>query len=87
MFNTTNTLKQQSEETIKYNKLLQNDEAIIQLRNKVKIAASSQLQYGTINANDYMKEVNAEDQAKQNKIIHEIQLLMAEYTIKTTSGN
>ena len=87
MFNTTNTLKQQSEETIKYNKLLQSDEAIILLRNKVKIAASSQLQYGTINANDYMKEVNAEDQAKQNKIIHEIQLLMAEYTIKTTSGN
>lgn len=87
LFNTNYTLKQQSAEVNKYNQLLTSDEQIVTLRTSVKNTASVQLENGVINTNDYLREVNAEDEARQNKIIHEIQLLMAQYAQQTTTGN
>ena len=34
-----------------------------------------------------LRELNAEDQAKQNLSVHEIQLLMTQYTQQITTGN
>jgi hypothetical protein len=45
------------------------------------------LENGVITANDYLKEVNEEDQARQNQIFHKMQLLMTQYAQKTTTGN
>jgi outer membrane protein TolC len=87
LFNTNYTLKQQSSEVNKYSELLTSDEQIVSLRTNVKNTASVQLENGVINTNDYLREVNAEDKARQNKIIHEIQLLMAQYAQQTTTGN
>ena len=87
LFNTNFTLKQQNSEINKYNSLLLTDGQIVALRTSVKTAAAAQLENGVINTNDYMREVNAEDQARQNKIIHEIQLLMAQYAQQNTTGN
>jgi outer membrane protein TolC len=87
LFNTNFTLKQQTAEITKYNALLATDDEIITLRTAVKNSASAQLENGVINSNDYLREVNAEDQARQNKIIHEIQLLMAQYAQLNTTGN
>ena len=87
LFNTNFTLKQQNSEINKYNSLLLTDDQIVALRTSVKTAAAAQLENGVINTNDYMREVNAEDQARQNKIIHEIQLLMAQYAQQNTTGN
>lgn len=87
LFNTSITVKQQNNEVLKYQALLTSDEEIIALRTSVKTTASVQLENGVINTNDYLREVNAEDQARQNKILHEIQLLMAQYTLQTTTGN
>jgi hypothetical protein len=44
------------------------------------------LNNGVISSNDFVRELNAEDQAKETKITHEIQLLMAEYTQQITTG-
>jgi outer membrane protein TolC len=52
----------------------------------VKEAAIAQLQNGVITANDYLREVNAEDQARQSLISHQIQLLQAEINYQTTLG-
>ncbi len=87
LFNTNYTLKQQSADVNKYNELLTSDEQIVALRTNVKNTASVQLENGVINTNDYLREVNAEDEARQNKIVHEIQLLMAQYAQQTTTGN
>jgi len=87
LFNTNFTLRQQTAEVNKYNALLATDDEIITLRTSVKNSASAQLENGVINSNDYLREVNAEDQARQNKIIHEIQLLMAQYAQQNTTGN
>jgi outer membrane protein TolC len=87
LFNTNFTLKQQNGEVNKYNDLLVADEEIVALRTSVKNTASVQLENGVINTNDYLREVNAEDQARQNRIVHEIQSLMAQYALQTTTGN
>jgi hypothetical protein len=80
-------MKQSDAEIKKYQELLSSDDEIITLRNKVKIAAVAQLDNGVITGNDYMREVIAEDQARQSKILHEIQLLMSQYNFQTTTGN
>lgn len=87
LFNTNYTLRQQSAEVNKYSELLTSDNDIISLRTRVKQTASAQLENGVITSNDYLREVNAEDKARQNKIVHEIQLLMAQYAQQTTTGN
>ena len=83
----TNTqLKQQESEVNKLEKLLSADTAIIELRQQVKEAAKAQLENGVITANDYLREVNAEDQARQSLITHELQLLQARITYQTILG-
>ena len=73
---------QQDAEITKMQKLLATDDEIIGLRVKVKEAAKAQLDNGVITANDYLREVNAEDQARQTKITHQLQLLQARINYK-----
>ncbi|MEN0053868.1 MAG: TolC family protein [Mucilaginibacter sp.] len=87
LLNTNLQLKQEASEQNKHEALVKTDDAIIALRGKIKTTSLAQLANGVINANDYLREVNAEDQAKQNQTLHSIQLLMAQYNQKTTSGN
>lgn len=86
-FNTNFALLQQNAEVTKLLELIQTDEEIIKLRASVKKAAAAQLENGVITSSDYLREVNAEDAALQTKILHNIQLLLAQYTQKATSGN
>ncbi len=87
LFNTNLALKQQNAELSKLQALIRADEEIISLRGSVKNTASVQLENGVITSNDYLREVNAEDSARQAKILHDIQYLMAAYNLKTTTGN
>ncbi|MBD1423963.1 TolC family protein [Sphingobacterium arenae] len=87
LFNTNLTLKQQNSEISKLEELIQTDQDIVLLRENITLSAQNQLAYGTITTNDYLTYTHAEDQAKQNLIVHKIQLLMAQYNFKTTSGN
>lgn len=86
VFNTNLTATQQREDWNKTQQLIQTDDAIIALRNQNKIIAQNQLDNGVITANDYMKEVEAENIARQNKSLHQIQALMASYNLKNTLG-
>lgn len=86
LLNTRTQLKQQSAEIIKLRQLVDTDKEIIGLREKVKDAARAQLENGVITANDYLREVNAEDQSRQALIIHQVQLLQAQISYQTTAG-
>ena len=86
LLNTGTQLKQQQSEIDKLQKLIATDQEIIDLRIKVKEAAKAQLENGVITANDYLREVNAEDQSRQSLITHEIQLLQAQINYQTISG-
>ncbi len=87
LFNTQLSLAQQQSEQSKLQELIKSDEEIIVLRTDIKKTANTQLENGTITTTDYVTYVNAEDQAKQNQLLHQIQLLMAQYTTQTLSGN
>jgi outer membrane protein TolC len=87
LFNTHLSLTQENDQVNKYLALLNQDHQIIDLRLSVKNAAAAQLENGVITAHDYVTQVNAENQARQSLILHEIQYLQSQYTAKNTSGN
>jgi outer membrane protein TolC len=87
LFNTNLTVKQQDANIALYQQLLASDDRIIDLRTKVKNTALTQLQNGVITSNDFLTDVNDENQARQNKILHEVQLLMTQYNEQFTTGN
>jgi outer membrane protein TolC len=86
LLNTNTQLKQQQAEIDKINQLIAKDHEIVELRLKVKEAAKAQLENGVITANDYLREVNAEDQARQMLIVHQLQLIQAQINYQTTKG-
>lgn len=87
LFNTNLTTRQQRNELNKLNELIQTDDDLVNLRASVKNTSNVQLENGVITTNDYIREVNAEDQARQSKLLHQIQLLMAQYNLQNTLGN
>lgn len=87
LFNTALTQKQQLSDIAKYAELFKKDDAIIRLRESVKNASAAQLENGVLSAHDYINEVNAEDGAKQNLILHQVELLQEQYNYQNTMGN
>lgn len=87
LFNTNYQLQQQNEEISRLSGYLISDQEIISLRGSIKKAALAQLENGVSTTSDYLREVNAEDTARQNKILHQIQLLAAQYKVRLTQGN
>ena len=87
LFNTAQAVNQQEAEIAKLTAYLASDDEIISLRNNVKKASLAQLQNGVISPADYLKEVNEENQAVQNKIIHQTELRYAQYKHQLITGN
>lgn len=86
LLNTNTQLKQQQAEIDKLKQLVDSDNEIIVLRHSVSDAAKAQLENGVITANDYLKEINAEDLARQTLITHQVQLIQAEINYNTLTG-
>jgi outer membrane protein TolC len=87
LFNTNTQLTQQIEEIKKLNELSKIDERIVEVRSNITAASKAQLQNGVINSNDYLREINSEDQTRNNYILHQIQLLQAKINYQTIKGN
>ena len=78
---------QQNEEIGRYQKLMADDEEIIQLRSSVRKAAESKLSHGIIDVNDLVREINQENAAKVQKSMHEIQMLKEIYDLRFTTND
>ena len=87
LFNTTQTMHQENSDIRKYRQLIQSDDDIVKLRESVRTSSAVQLQNGVITANDYVLDVNAATQARQDRVVHQVQLLLSQYNYKNTSGN
>jgi hypothetical protein len=87
LFNTTQTMHQENADIRKYRQLIQSDDEIVRLRESVRTSSAVQLQNGVITANDYVLDVNAATQARQDRVVHQVQLLLTQYNYKNTSGN
>ncbi|MCF8325606.1 MAG: TolC family protein, partial [Leadbetterella sp.] len=59
----------------------------LEIRKQIKQTAEAQLDNGIITASDFLTELTNEDMAKQNSILHEVQLLQAKFNLKIISGN
>lgn len=64
--------------------LMENDDEIIRLRTSIRQSAEAKVANGTLSVTEMLREVTAEDQARQAKAIHEVQRLQAIYDIKYT---
>lgn len=79
LFNTHLQLTQQDTEIQKMNELMKADEEIIRLRTNIKKAAEVKLENGVIAVTDLIREINAEDLARQKAAAHRIQQVMNSY--------
>ena len=79
LFNNNMEQIQQNENIERYQKLMKDDEEIIKLRSAVRKAAESKLAHGIIDENDLVREINAENAARVQQSIHEIEMLKEVY--------
>ena len=87
LFNTNLQLAEKQEEINKYKSLMEKDDEIIQLRNRVKQASESKYRNGILPVNELIRDITAESQARQTKAIHEIQYLLSIENYKHIQGN
>ncbi|MEO5890500.1 MAG: TolC family protein [Ferruginibacter sp.] len=76
----------QKNEIEKYQQLITSDSSIIGLRTRIKENALVKLSNGIITTDDYIREVNAENQARLNQKLHEVSLLQSQYNYKIIMG-
>ena len=86
LLNNNILLSQTENELLRIKNLIKADEELIVLRQKIKSSAAAQLDQGVITSVDYIRELNAEDLAKQNLIIHQLQYLQSLIQYKYTLG-
>jgi len=87
LFNNRLEQIQQNEEITRYKKLMADDDEIISLRSAVRKAAESKLSHGIIDVNDLVREINAENAARVQQSMHEIEMLKQIYDNKFTTNN
>lgn len=79
LFNTRLDLIRNHKEIKKISDLIKTDNEIISLRTSIKKAAEVKLANGVISVADLIREINAEDLARQAAATHQIQRLVAIY--------
>ena len=87
LFNNNLEQIQQNENIARYQKLMADDEEIITLRSAVRKAAESKLSHGIIDVNDLVREINAENAARVQQSIHEIEMLKEMYDLIFTRNS
>ena len=87
LFNNRQEQLQQRDNVQRYRQLMASDEEIITLLTSVRKAAESKLAHGIISVNDLLRELNAENAARVQQSVHEIEMLKEMYDLKYTTNN
>jgi outer membrane protein TolC len=87
LFNTNLTMKQQNQDIADMQQLISTDQNIVDKRTSVTQVYKAQLKGGTATLHDYITELDSENEARQQMLLHKVQLLMDEYEYKNTTGN
>ena len=82
LFNSNLQTSHEDSEIARLRKVIDDDDRIVELRHRVRIAAESQLTNGVIDTTELLKKISDETIAKLNKSSHEIELLQATYRLK-----
>ncbi|MBK9107544.1 MAG: TolC family protein [Saprospiraceae bacterium] len=84
--NNQQVINEQLLEIERLQKLMESDALILKYRTNIKEITRSQLDEGTITSADYIRELNAEEKAKVNAILHKIQNIQAHFTLNYYYG-
>lgn len=87
LFNTKLQTRSQMAESEKYIKLMKEDDKIISLRERIRKSVESAMENGAKNASDLIQELTKEQIARQQKVIHEIELIKSIYELKNIKNN
>ncbi len=87
LFNTRLDIIQKDETIGKYAEQLTYDEEIIRLKTAVRRASEAKMANGTLSGTDLMRDINAEQAAIQDRILHEMRFLLAIYDLKFATNN
>ena len=82
LFNTRLEVAQQDGAIESIRKQMKDDDEIIRLRMNIRKAAEAKVANGVLTVTEMVREITAENNAKQTKAIHEIQLLMNIWKLK-----
>lgn len=84
LFNTNLKIRSQLDRIDELRAVMQENKRIVELRERVRKAAESQLDNGIIDATDLLAKLTEEKQARLTASYHEIQLLQGIYRLKYT---
>lgn len=79
LFNNNLEQIQQNDNIERFRKLMAGDEEIISLRSAIRKSAESKLSHGIIEVTDLVREINAENAARVQQSVHEIEMLKEMY--------
>lgn len=79
-------LAQKRSQLERHRLLVEKDDEIVKLRERVKSASEKKFENGTITMSELIDDINAENLARQTRNQHQIEFLMYQYDIKNTLG-
>lgn len=87
LFNTQMDISQKENNIASYRDQLKYDDEIIALRNSIKRSSEIKMANGMISGIDLIRDINAENTAVLDKIVHEIEMYLAIYNLKFTTNH
>lgn len=87
LFNTRLQQQQTNGQIENLRQQVSEDEEIIQLREGIRNKSEKRVQNGIETVNEMLRDINAVGEARQQKAIHEVQLLQEIYELKTINNN
>lgn len=86
LFNLNQQVSKTNSDIEKAKELMQKDDEIIALREQIKTTSEVKVENGTLSVNDYLQDIVLADMARQNKVLHEMQWLLALYQLNIEKG-
>jgi outer membrane protein TolC len=87
LLNTRLDVTQKASSIDSYRQQLKYDDDIIALRSSVRRSSEVKMADGTLSGIDLVRDINSENMAKQDKDLHEIQMLLEMYNLKYATNN
>ncbi|HIZ85688.1 MAG TPA: TolC family protein [Candidatus Coprenecus stercoravium] len=87
LFNTNLQVEEQVAEIRRYFKIVEDDEKIVELRENIRKSTEAGVENGTKNASDLVSEINKENAARKQLIMHQIEMMKAIYELKTIKNS
>ncbi len=87
LLNTDIDIARRSTDIDRLREQLRYDDEIIELRGSVRRSSEAKMAGGTLSGSDLARDINAESTARQDKVLHEMELLLAIYNLKFAINN